>query len=334
LFAVGSASEVTAYHGLLSGLPRSAALGCLALGSALALLTGPLRSAHRPSTVRSSPVHSRTSPAFTNFCAGLVAGIAVDVPLHPLDTIKTRLQAPGGFAAAGGLRNLWGGLSPVILRSLPCSAIFFVAYDHLRHKLNCQVPSARGALWCDAVAGSAANVAACSVRVPCEVLKQRMQASLPVGGRVPSLRATVNALGKDGLRSFYTGFGATVSRELAFAAVQMPLFEQLKRWNPWADDMSGTKRGLVGVFAGGTSGAVAGAVTTPMDVAKTRAMLSSAPMDEVSVVRALSQIYSEGGAKALFRGVIPRTAYVGVSCALSFGAFEWSKWLLMSLQGT
>lgn len=37
--------------------------------------------------------------------AGLLAGVAVDVPLHPLDTVKTRMQATEGFDAAGGLRR-------------------------------------------------------------------------------------------------------------------------------------------------------------------------------------------------------------------------------------
>jgi hypothetical protein len=67
-------------------------------------------------------------PAHISFLAGLFAGICVDVPLHPVDTIKTRLQGPKGFQANGGYRGLWNGLSAVLLTSVPGSAIFFVVY--------------------------------------------------------------------------------------------------------------------------------------------------------------------------------------------------------------
>lgn len=38
---------------------------------------------------------------------GATAGLAVDLGLYPLDTIKTRLQSKQGFIAAGGLRNIY-----------------------------------------------------------------------------------------------------------------------------------------------------------------------------------------------------------------------------------
>lgn len=351
-----SSSRCSAHGGAAVGSAAGRwALGGAALVGSTGIVAGALRISRRSpswtptcppasgtspktggSTSSTSPVGrlTHTSPTMTNFAAGLVAGIAVDVPLHPLDTIKTRLQAPEGFAASGGFRGLWSGLSPVLLRSLPCSAIFFVSYDHLRYGLSSVVPCAPGAIWRDAVAGSAANVAACAVRVPCEVLKQRMQAHKTLYRTEPTLFNTIFRVGADGVRGFYTGFGATVARELAFAAVQMPLFEQLKRMHPWNDSSasSGAQRGLVGMVCGGVAGAFAGAVTTPLDVIKTRAMLSGRPTGHVGIFRSLAALYADFGVQALFRGVLPRTAYVGASCALSFGTFEWSKWILLSLQ--
>ena len=37
-----------------------------------------------------------------NLISGGCAGVAVDVCLYPLDTLKTRFQAPEGFFKAGG----------------------------------------------------------------------------------------------------------------------------------------------------------------------------------------------------------------------------------------
>jgi len=79
---------------------------------------------------------------------------------------------------------------------------------------------------------------------------------------------------------------------------------------------------------GGVAGAVAGAVTTPLDVAKTQIMLAPERAQRQSVCQAVGALYTNGGMRVLFRGTLPRTVYVGASCALSFGAFEWSRSLL------
>src|SRR5271154_2383518 len=51
--------------------------------------------------------------------AGAFAGVAVDVSLFPIDTIKTRLQAPGGFLANGGWRGIYKGIGSVSTGSAP-----------------------------------------------------------------------------------------------------------------------------------------------------------------------------------------------------------------------
>ena len=51
--------------------------------------------------------------------AGGAAGTAVDVALFPLDTVKTRLQDPRGFRAAGGFAGIYRGLLSATLGSAP-----------------------------------------------------------------------------------------------------------------------------------------------------------------------------------------------------------------------
>lgn len=51
--------------------------------------------------------------------AGAVAGIAVDFSLYPIDTIKSRLQSNQGFFRSGGFSNLYRGLTPVLVGSIP-----------------------------------------------------------------------------------------------------------------------------------------------------------------------------------------------------------------------
>jgi len=51
--------------------------------------------------------------------AGAFAGVAVDLSLFPIDTIKTRLQAPGGFLANGGWHGIYKGIGSVATGSAP-----------------------------------------------------------------------------------------------------------------------------------------------------------------------------------------------------------------------
>ncbi|EYC15357.1 hypothetical protein Y032_0037g3475 [Ancylostoma ceylanicum] len=59
---------------------------------------------------------------------GAGAGLAVDLGLYPLDTIKTRLQSKQGFLAAGGFRNIYSGMGSVAIGSAPGAALFFLSY--------------------------------------------------------------------------------------------------------------------------------------------------------------------------------------------------------------
>lgn len=58
-----------------------------------------------------------------------MAGIAVDLSLFPLDTLKTRLQSRVGLAASGGSRSLYAGLSSVLLGSAPVGINMYVIID-------------------------------------------------------------------------------------------------------------------------------------------------------------------------------------------------------------
>ncbi|XP_035559393.1 S-adenosylmethionine mitochondrial carrier protein isoform X8 [Canis lupus familiaris] len=74
------------------------------------------------------------------FCAcnvaGGVAGVAVDLILFPLDTIKTRLQSPQGFNKAGGFRGIYAGVPSAAIGSFPNAAAFFITYEYVKWFLH------------------------------------------------------------------------------------------------------------------------------------------------------------------------------------------------------
>merc|ERR1719333_1392345 len=114
--------------------------------------------------------------------AGGCAGTSVDISLFPIDTIKTRVQAAEGFFKAGGFRGIYRGLGAAALGSAPGAALFFSTYESVKPLATSMFGEDRPV----AVQGFAASTGecmACLVRVPTEVVKQRMQA-----GQYGSLR--------------------------------------------------------------------------------------------------------------------------------------------------
>lgn len=81
---------------------------------------------------------------YDRLAAGAVSGIAATMLCLPMDTIRTRLIAPGGEALGGvvgcfqhmvrteGLFSLYKGLMPTLLSMAPASAVFYGVYDILK----------------------------------------------------------------------------------------------------------------------------------------------------------------------------------------------------------
>jgi solute carrier family 25 (mitochondrial S-adenosylmethionine transporter), member 26 len=152
-------------------------------------------------------------------CGGF-AGLAVDIALFPLDTLKTRLQSAQGFFWSGGFRGVYKGLSATAIGSAPGAALFFSTYEHLKeiNSANFSTPVVH------MIAAAVGECTACIVRVPTEVIKQRLQT-----GMYKSMPEAVGSILKlDGVSGLYRGFGATILREVPFSLVQFPLYERIK----------------------------------------------------------------------------------------------------------
>lgn len=77
-------------------------------------------------------------------------------------------------------------------------------------------------------------------------------------------------LAAEGVRGLYRGFGGTILREIPFTCLQFPVYEYLKQ------SMAGVGEPTwwQAASAGSIAGSFAAAVTTPLDVIKTRIMLA------------------------------------------------------------
>lgn len=220
------------------------------------------------------------------------------------------------------------------------------------------------------------------IRVPTEVVKQRSQTGAKGAGGSWTVAKGVWAT--EGLRGFYRGFATTVAREvrlrsslfklelmqrmdqIPFTCLQFPMYERFKLVLARRRTSSTDVRDLPAVEAaacGSVAGGIAAAVTTPLDVCKTRIMLSArvrpspalhcrladpatqapsasltpgtppptAPAAKVyptSFPKTMAIIYREEGMRALWSGVVPRVMWISLGGFVFLGVYEGAKKVL------
>jgi solute carrier family 25 (mitochondrial S-adenosylmethionine transporter), member 26 len=224
---------------------------------------------------------------------------------------------------------------------MPSAASFFVVYDGVKRSIL----SGNGTFSRAAessvhmLASSLGEIAACVIRVPTEVVKQRAQAGL-FGGS--SLLALQDILAfrhqRNGyritVRELYSGAGVTVMREIPFTIIQFSLWEYFKSsYSIYQHEKCKRQKGMVtaleSALFGSAAGAIAAGATTPLDVLKTRIMLSRREHGDTSAragaIRVLAQISREEGMQGLFRGFGPRIAWISTGGAIFLGTYQWAS---------
>ncbi|KAI9136103.1 mitochondrial carrier domain-containing protein [Paraphysoderma sedebokerense] len=271
----------------------------------------------------------------TNFVA--YAAETIKLGLLSSDTIKTRLQSQSGFRASGGFGGIFKGLLPAVIGSAPGAAAFFVTYEYFKTILSQLSPQQNYTPTNHMVAASLGEISACVVRVPTEILKQRLQAQQYSS----TFEAVTSVYKSDGMLGFYRGYLSTVLREIPFTCIQFPLYEYLKHRLHQSNIHSGLpppksyELAILGSIAGG----IAAAITTPLDVVKTRVMLSSKSSSHITnanirntyyhgVFSTFRIIIAEDGVRALFRGLGPRVVWISMGGFVFLGVYEKVKSML------
>ncbi|KAI6908748.1 hypothetical protein KC355_g18574 [Hortaea werneckii] len=223
--------------------------------------------------------------------AGGLGGTIGDMLMHSLDTVKTRQQGdphlPPKYTSMGtsywtimrqeGVgRGLYGGWLPAFIGSFGGTLIFFGCYEGSKRYLIDTAGVAPSVAYFSS--GFVADLAASPLYVPTEVLKTRLQLqgrwNNPYFTSGYNYRSTYHALRTivrtEGLREMFSGYKATLFRDLPFSALQFAFYEQEQKWaKEWAGP--GKDIGLAAeILTGATAGGMAGVITCPMDVVKTR----------------------------------------------------------------
>lgn len=180
--------------------------------------------------------------------SGIIARTVAVTVVCPLELIRTKLQSRSGYSISevysvvktvttqNGVWNLWRGLSPMLLRDVPFTVIFWIGYENLkltlanRSSLSCQpvVPF---------VAGSVAGGIAAVITTPLDVVKTHMQVELGenntgsvrlgVGSVSKVMRTIVQEYGSPGL---FTGLVPRVAKVAPACAIMIGTYEAFKKF--------------------------------------------------------------------------------------------------------
>ncbi|KZF23332.1 putative mitochondrial carrier protein [Xylona heveae TC161] len=257
-------------------------------------------------------------PYLHSIIAGGLGGTTGDLLMHSLDTVKTRQQGdthiPPKYTSMsasylkilrqeGFVRGLYSGVTPAFLGSFPGTLIFFGTYEcSKRHMIDFGVIPSVAYL----TGGFLADLAASTVYVPSEVLKTRLQLqgryNNPFFHSGYNYRSTLDAartiVRQEGFSALFYGYRATLFRDLPFSALQFAFYEQEQKW---AKEWVGSKSiGLpLEILTGASAGGLAGVITCPLDVVKTRiqTQINPAGSEQSSAQQAHSKLSLQEAAK-------------------------------------
>ena len=322
---------------------------------------------------RSSPcesisqfLHSESSLRLSSlkafhFVAGLSTGILSASLLQPADLLKTRVQQSGSASLSrtfqaiikgpNSLKQLWRGTSPSVIRTGFGSALYFSSLNALRQHVersnilastglvvasegdlrrsSSSLPQLSNAA--NLATGAAARASAGLIMMPVTIIKVRYESSLY---SYKSLWGAATAIFQsEGIKGFFSGFGATAIRDAPYAGLYVLFYEQAKRRlsqlrevAPTVDTlglqggMTSSKSVSINFLSGILAAGFATAITNPFDAIKTRLQLM--PGRYGNMIKAGQRMIKEDGFKSLFDGLGLRMGRKAISSALAWTLYE------------
>ena len=273
--------------------------------------------------------------------AGGIARAGSQSTIHPIDTVKVRMQA-GTASGTSGRGSSFSGKDAKTKKNLSGGGLYkyrarkvaslyrgvfgaasgagiaigayFALYSWTKRVVHEVFPEkSPGSV--AFVSGAIAGAGSCVVKVPIAVCIRSVQAKV-----FPNVFVAARSIVKRaGPRGLFTGFLPTVFEDVPDMAVKFAVYESLKTFHGKVFDRRATTQ--EDLLIGGIAGATSAAATTPWDVVKTRMMCSASVRP--SVRGAIRGIVADGNpARGFFTGVGPRSLSSGIHSALFFCFYE------------
>ena len=147
--------------------------------------------------------------------------------LHPLDTIKCRLQIKSSrrsLVDKALYDGLYDGLAPALISGAPAASVFFAVKDAVKQQVK---PAGLGKIPETVIAVAGANVPYWLLRNPTEVIKARRQA----GQLTERTGEAVASLWEEkGLGGFYRGYASNYAYAFPVDATKFVIYGSVKEY--------------------------------------------------------------------------------------------------------
>ncbi|ORZ36607.1 mitochondrial carrier domain-containing protein [Catenaria anguillulae PL171] len=260
--------------------------------------------------------------------AHMIAGALAGITEHTVIPYTSTYQAFSRITSTEGARALWRGVSSVVVGAGPAHALYFATYEQCKAvamRLSKAEDERNIAPMWAAAAGATATVVQDAIMNPFDVIKQRMQAYS--GSQYSSLaHCARSVLKNEGVRAFYISYPTTLSMSIPFQSVHFAVYEAVSAsLNP-----SRNYDPKSHIVAGAMAGALASAVTTPLDVAKTLLQTKGEVTDvEIRQARgmrdAMRLVWQREGASGFWKGLTPRVLSHMPATAVCWTTYEFFK---------
>ena len=260
--------------------------------------------------------HSAFLRAINTAASAAIAGTLSEIAFYGLDSYKFMMQ----MEEKANMRRLFRGTLPLALIGAgPSYAAFFFCYNPVRNMLNEKLGAGKESISV-LISSVVAGIPSTLVYVPADVVKKQLLLTpSSSSGQPPSAFGIARQQYRQGgISQMYLGWQANLLRDAPLVMLKMSLYEGIarlylrtrhrekKKEVVSADHLSSLEASGVG-FA---SGALTAIATCPIDCVNSR--IKSGEFAELSVFRAHVEIVRADGASALFRGVLPRAAILGL----------------------
>jgi len=283
-------------------------------------------------------------PVLVTSISSIISGSISRLIVHPLDTIKAKLQIQQGTQfpqfsnirscvtktfAEEGTKGLYRGLTASVVGSIPSVCIYLTSYEIAKqHLLQYEVVQ-KSPFLAFLSAGMFAETMACAIFVPVDVIKERLQvqSNLKIYNYSGGWDALKTIGRTEGIRGIYRAYGATIASFGPFSALYFMFYEQFKRLSV------GTAKEIdfwPSLLCSATAGSLAAWVTNPLDMAKVRMQVVRASKGHSkfaykSMFHGIGLIYKEEGFRALFQGSLARIMFHTPNTAIIMSITEYVR---------
>lgn len=291
--------------------------------------------------------------------SGLLSGATAKLFIHPIDTIKAKVQvetketqkisdAFKSTMKSEGIKGLYRGIGISVIGSLPACCLYFGTYEWAKKNLLFLNYFENAEFIKYFIGGIIAETVSCLIFVPVDIIKERrqVQSKLNTYHYKNDFDAFRQIIKQEKLRGIYRAYGATILSFGPMSAFYFMFYEYFKgffvrndaiayrnRINKVENEEINLNIGFThSLICGGLASALSSYITTPLDLVKFRMQVQRADTAEHSrslqyrnVLQGLISISYNEGLKGLFRGSTARVLSYTPNGALAMTFLEFFK---------